>query len=366
MLRGALRTVRYARGWKAGAEVLVQETEIERDGERVPATLVLPQRRRGRLPGWIALGGVSRLGRFHPQLLRFAKALAASGAAVLLPEIPEWRRLRLSPRMTAPTVRGCIDELRNRSEVRPGKVGLIGFSFGAPQAAIAAAREELAEHVAGIVLFGGYCDLERTLRCQLTGDHEWDGIDYELSPDPYGRWVVAGNYLTDVPGLEDAGDVAAALRQLAVAASGRRIAAWKPDHDSLIEKLRAALPTGRRALFDLFATPTTAERPEREECLEMATRLARACERVEPLLGPARDLARVHLPTRLVHGRGDRLIPFTESLRLMEGLPESAKASVTVTGLFDHTADLAPASLSDRIREGMTLFGVVRGVVNTV
>ena len=89
MLRGVLRTARYVRSWLSNADVLGVETEIERDGKVIPATLVLPIRSRGPLPGWIALGGVSRLGRFHPQLMRFANALASSGAAVLVPEIPE-------------------------------------------------------------------------------------------------------------------------------------------------------------------------------------------------------------------------------------------------------------------------------------
>ena len=34
---------------------------------------------------------------------------------------------------------------------------------------------------------------------------------YRMDPDPYGRWIVGGNYLTRIPGLEDAGDVASAL-----------------------------------------------------------------------------------------------------------------------------------------------------------
>lgn len=367
MLRGVLRTVRYARSWKVGADVQVQETTIEIEGKPVPATLVLPARRRDPLPGWIAVGGVSRMGRFHPQLVRFASALASSGAAVLVPEIPDWRSLKLRPRVTSPTIRACVKTLADRPEVRRGKLGLIGFSFGAPQVAVATASDDfLADHVAGVVLFGGYCCLERTLICQLTGDHEWEGVNYELIPDPYGRWVVASNYLTDVPGCEDAGDVASALHKLAAAASEQRVPAWALQHDETIEGLRLALPMRRRALFDLFATPTTRGRPGRSECRDMATRLAEACRRVEPLLEPSADLARIRVPTRLIHGRADRLIPFTEGLRLMGGLPETIRKAVTVTGLFSHSADKAPAARSDRVREGMMMFGALRGVINTV
>jgi hypothetical protein len=205
------------------------------------------------------------MGRRHPQLVRFARALASSGNAVLVPEIPEWQRLELAPRGVAPTVRGCIDALRARPEVAGEKFGLIGFSFGAPQVAIAAAREDLAEHLAGIVLFGGYCCLERTMTCQLTGDHDWDGIEYQLRPDPFGGWVVASNHLTDVPGFEDACDVAGALHQLAVASSGQRISAWDPRHDTMIGQLREALPSKRQQVPVVGVHPSLAHRVEADE-----------------------------------------------------------------------------------------------------
>lgn len=366
MLRRTLRTVRYARSWKGSGHAISRNVEIVREGVAIPATLVLPRDGRGPFPAWIAMGGVSRMGRLHPQLVRFAEALAASGAAVLVPEVPEWKRLRVSPRVTAPTIRGCVDALGQLPEVRPGKYGLIGFSFGAPQVAISAARDDLAEHVAGVVLFGGYCSLQRTLTFQMTGSHEWEGVKYEGSPDPYGRWIVASNYLTSVPGYEDAGDVASALHTLADAASSHRVKAWEPYHDEMIEDLRAALPERHRRLFDHFARATDSRHGQGELGEDLAQRLAEACRRVDPLLEPVRDLESVHLPTRLIHGRGDRLIPFTEGLRLMAGLPSESNRGATVTALFDHSADRAPAAFGARVRERALLFRALHGLVNTV
>ena len=366
MWQGALRTARYARSWKRTAQVSEEHTEIERCGTRVPATLVRPPRGAGPLPSWIALGGISCMGRHHPQLVRFSRALAASGSAVLVPEIPEWRRLELAPGAVAPTLRGCIDHLRCRPELARAPFGLIGFSFGAPQVAIAAGRGELRDDVAGIVLFGGYCSLERTMTCQLTGEHEWEGLDYRLSPDPFGGWVVASNYLTHVAGCEDAGDVASALSQLAYAASGQRISAWDARHDELIRELRRTLPPRRRRLFDLFATPSNETLAEPEEGRRVAIALAEACRREDPLLDPTTALRRVRLPTRLIHGRGDRLIPFTETLRLQRSLPEDACKGLTVTALFNHTADSAPTRAVDRMHERLKMFEAMRGMINMV
>jgi pimeloyl-ACP methyl ester carboxylesterase len=365
-MRGALRTARYVRSWSVGADVVSAQVEIDLGDATAPATLIRPRTSRGPLTGWIALGGISRMGRHHPQLARFAEAMASSGAIVLVPEILEWRRLEMTARAVAPTLRACVDFLARRPDVDSDRFGLIGFSFGAPQVAIAAARENLAGRLSGIALFGGYCDLERTMTCMLTGAHEWDGVSYELRPDPFGGWVAGSNYLTRVPGFEDAGDVAAALHRLADAASGQRISAWDPRHDALIGGLREGLPSKRRALFDVFAHASHAAMPELEERRRMARLLAAACRAAEPLLDPAADLARVPIPTRLIHGRGDRLIPFTEGLRLHEGLPEGSRRGLTVSRMFHHSADSAPAGLLDRALERLKMLGAIRGVINSV
>ena len=359
--------MRYARSWKEPPQVERREVAILRDGVAVEATLTLPRASRsGRLPGWIAVGGMSRMGRFHPQLVRFADALASSGAAVLVPEIPEWRRLQVSPEASLPTVRAAVEFLNARPDVEPRRFGVIGFSFGAPGVALAASHEEVAQHMAGIVLFGGYCSLARTVRCMLTGEHDWEGVDYDLNPDPYGRWVVGSNHLTRIPGHEDAGDVADALRRLAYEASGRRVSAWEPCHDRMIRDLRCSLPQRRQALFDHFATPSTSDRPNSEAACDLAGRLAEACRRAEPLLDPAHGLAGLRVPTQVIHGQGDRLVPFTEGLRLMESLPAASQRGVTVTPLFNHSKDHAPESAIDWVVENARLFGALRRLINTV
>ena len=230
-----MRTVRYAQSWKRGPSGIEStQVMISRDGVEIPATFVTPVDAPPRLTTWIAIGGVSRKGRFHPQLVRFTEALASTGVGVLVPGLPEWRELSVCPRVTLPTVRASVEYLNSRHDVVPHHFGVIGFSFGGVSAVLAASQEELADNVQGAVLFGGYCCLERTLSFMLTGRHEWNEQDHLLEPDPYGRWVVASNYLTRVPGYEDASDVAHAVCKLASEASGLRISAWEPYHDPMI------------------------------------------------------------------------------------------------------------------------------------
>ncbi len=98
----------------------------------------------------------------------------------------------------------------------------------------------------------------------------------------------------------------------------------------------------------------------------MAIDLAGACRRSELLLDPAPELRRMRVPMHLFHGCGDRLVPYTESLRLNQGLPDGLAANVTVTGLFAHSARNRPPSITARIREGLIFFRALRRMLDSV
>jgi hypothetical protein len=56
---------------------------------------------------------------------------------------------------------------------------------------------------------------------------------------------------------------------------------------------------------------------------------------------------------RLIHGRADRLIPFSESLRLREAFPPEADVQAYLTGLFAHSQRhrrRGPAEISEQLR----------------
>jgi pimeloyl-ACP methyl ester carboxylesterase len=330
------RVLRYVQTWLTGRSRARQRPlVVEREDRAVPALLVAPERGPCPLPAWIALHGVTRPGIHHPQLLRFAHALASTGTAVLVPEVPEWKDLRLAPEATLPTVIGALRTLLALPEVRP-PFGLVGFSFGAPQVLIAASHESVAPHVRGVACFGGYCDLRRLVHFYFTGDHEWQGRPLHGRPDPYGRWMMGANYLTIAPGYGDAQDVAQALWNLAAAAGELRAPADDPRLDGLRRRLRAGLSASRRELFDLFDQP--ADRPvDMAAVAALEAALTAGSQAVSPLMEPAPFLARLARRVELLHGRGDRLMPYSESLRLKEQLPAETRASVTVTRLFAHT-----------------------------
>lgn len=344
----------------------VVETSYLRGGEAMPADLYVPLRAKRKLPGYVVLHGLTRTGRAHVGLRTFARAVAASGHAVLVPEIPEWRELRVAPAITIETIQAAVRELHDRPEVDPDRIGLVGFSFGATQALIAASDPSTAGLLRAVVAWGGYEDLDRLFMFGLTGEHSLDGVDYHIEPDPYGRWIMLGNYLTSVPGHEAYGGVARAVHALAIEAGELGAPAWDAALDPLKQRLRASLDSVQRELFDRVAPPSSRPAEGTPENRALAHALARAALQTDPLLDPAPYLPRLRVPALLAHGRDDRLVPFSETVRLSRVLKDRL-VRCEITALFAHSGGarhgLGAIGLA---REGYRFLRLIRALLHTL
>lgn len=365
MLDEMLRPLRFGWGFLGGpTRVREEETTLTREDRDVPASLYLPEEGRD-IPGWVVLHGITRPGRAHPSLQRFARALAGSGTAVLIPEIPEWTELRLAAETTLSTIKAAVLALDARAETREGNTGLIGFSFGAPQALIASTDPSLQGHLAAVVGFGSYCDIRRTVHFVFTGEHDWEGERYAAHPDPYGRWVLGANLLPRTEGYGGSEAVAEALAELARYSGDQRIEAWKPFYDRRIAEVRDELDTADRRLFDLFAPPA-GRLPDPARAEAMASAVADAAATIPHPMDPLPYLDSLPTPVRLLHGRGDRLIPFTETLRLRSRFGAEADVRADITELFAHSRSDPLSSLLRIPAETLTLYQSLRGILGAV
>lgn len=369
MTSGYGPALRFARSFLTGwAPVVKREIHIERDGRRLPASLLLPgavarRARAGRrrpIPVWVVLHGITRSGRDHPYLARFARAVASTGQAALVPEIPEWREIRLSTEATTSTIAASLRALEDRPEVASRRVGLVGFSFGAPQVIIAAADPALAGRIACAVAFGGYCSVEESSRFQFTGAHELDGREESLTPDPYARWVVGANYLTRIPDHHDAGGAAEALRSLAAHTGDNSLLATDPDLEPVRRRLANALDPVERSLFEAIAPPTgTLPDPVHGELVAEGLGAVMAAI---PELNPVSYLPRVHVPVRLLHGTADQLFPYTQTVKLGRAFPPDADVTTTVTGLFAHASGRERTSLAHTASEALRFLNALASI----
>ena len=167
MTTGITRTTRFAREWTwPGAALEEDELALPGHPENRLATRIRP-RKLQRGPAWILLHGITRTGRSHVGLLRFARSLAAGGATVLIPEIPDWIAMDIAPERARGAVLDGIAAAESDPRVE-GKPGLVGFSFGAPQALRTAGDPSLSPRLGVVAAFGGYVDLESTVEFLIT------------------------------------------------------------------------------------------------------------------------------------------------------------------------------------------------------
>jgi hypothetical protein len=298
-----------AESWLAPvlSRVSVEPVSVQAGDRRLAADLYRPVAPRGAL---VLVHGLSPAGRRHPELVRLARLLARHRRLVLVPQFEGMVAFRLSGR-EVDEVAAALGALTARGGA---EVGVVGFSFGAGPALLAAAATPALALTAS---FGGYAELVDVIAFLTTGVHTFEDRRYASPPEPYNRWKLLAllvgftgdtrdrRRLDDIAGRKLA-DPAADTRALEaeLGAEGRAVLALVLNRrEESVASLLAALPPGARA----------------------------AMRRLSPLAVASR------LPGRLViaHGIGDASIPFTESLRLAAASEGRARAVLLET--FEHT-----------------------------
>lgn len=326
-----------ADGWLRlyGSAPAVETLSIDVGGRRLAADLYRPASARGAL---LLVHGLSPAGARHPELVRLARLLARHGRLVLVPHFEGLAAFRLSGR-EVDEVRAALRALAARSS----SVGIIGFSFGAGPALLAAADVPDLTLTAS---FGGYADLRDVLVFLTTGVHEFGGRRYRQPPEEYNRWKLLALLVGFVNGERD--------HRLLDSIARQKLA--NPGTDT--SALAAGLDQEGRAILDLAVNRDEDAVPGLLARLPPGARTA--MERLSPLVSVPR------LPGRLLiaHGAGDISIPFTESLRLAEA--SRGRATAVILESFEHTG---PArfweSLPGRARDGARLLWLADALLTT-
>ena len=222
----------------------------------------------------VLVHGFAPEGKDDPRVQDAATLLARAGFDVAVPTIPGLTHGRLGPEDVEPVVFALA--------ARSGRIVLTGVSVGAGPALLAAADARVRERVSAVLSLGGYASAAEVLRFWLTGTYSYDGVRGRVDHD-------------------------SALVRAFVRANA----------DRLDPASRAILETAdREAAGRLLDAPP----PDLKKYLDTLSPL-----RVAPAI-----VARLIL----VHGRADRAVPYTESLRLAAARP--ARTTVVLVGLVGH------------------------------
>lgn len=265
----------------------------------------------------VLVPGAAVLGRDEPRLQAFARTFARAGFVVLVPELPEVRQLRLS-RADADRVAAALRQLRKWQPAAP--LGVAAISYAVAPAVIAALQDDVASSVAFIVGVGGYRDTESVIRFVTTGVFRPAGSAREMhvEPNAYGRWAFL---LANAGRLDDPDDA----RRL------EDIARWRFDDPAGdITRLAAGLGPEGRSVLALVENRD----PEAVGRLieELPARIRREIDGLDLALY---DLSKLRGDLILVHGRGDPMVPYSESQALAAATP-NARVSLFLVDDIGH------------------------------
>jgi len=265
----------------------------------------------------VLVPGAAVLGRDEPRLKALARTFARAGFAVLVPELPEVRRLALS-RADADRVASALRYLHKSLPAEP--LGVAAVSYAVAPAVIAALQDDLVGKVASVVGVGGYRDAEAAIRFVTTGAFRpmGEAREFRATPNNYGRWAFV---LANAGRLDDQND-AALLRAIAQA----RFRDQAADVAPLAAKLG---PQGRAVL-------ALVENRDPDAVTRLVGELPEKIRReIDGLNLALYELSKLKADLILVHGRGDPLVPYSES-QALAAAASNARVSLFLVDELGH------------------------------
>jgi dienelactone hydrolase len=273
-----------------------------------------------RPPGVVLVHGVHRLGIQEPRLIRFARAMAASGVTVLTPQVDEIADYRVDP-ASIHTLGSAAVMLSARTHA---PVGLMGMSFAGGLSLLAAADPKYAEDIAFVVAIGAHHDLARVSRFFATNLVERpDGPPAHLTAHGYGALVLIYGRAERFFPPED----------VAVARDAIRLWLWD-ERAAARARAEALSPESWAKMDVLFDGP-----------MELVARevLAVVDEDAEAMttVSPHGHLSRLQAPVFLLHGAGDTVIPSAETEWIASEVPPRLLRNALVSPAITHV-ELGP------------------------
>lgn len=282
-----------------------------------------------RRSGLVLVPRLTPHGKDDSHIVAAAGLLAAHGFTVLVPDLRGIRRLRIQPRH-ARDVADTARHLASRMGAR--KVGVLAVSYAVGPAVLAALEPGARAKIGYVAGIGGYFDLRSVITFFTTGRYRLDATSpwQRLEPNRIGRWIFArGNASAGL-----------ALRDQALLA---RIAERRVENPAapVADLVKSLGDEGRRVLA-LLVNLDPARVPALIAALPKVQRQA-----LDDLSLSARNLRPISAHLLLLHGKGDAIIPWTESRKLATALP-SGKVTLYLPGNLDHV-EIGPGSAGDML-----------------
>ena len=303
-------------------------TEVPTPSGPIRARLYIPKGA-ANAPGMVIVHGVHHLGIEEPRLVRFARAMSASGIRVLTPELASLADYRIDSQSIALIGYSA----RTLSESLGQKVGVLGISFGGGLALLAAADPQYEPYIRFVVSVGAHDDLERVSEFLVANQiPRPDGTTLHMAAHEYGPLILIYSRVED---FFPPGDVATAREAL-------RLLLWEKVAESRKEA-ELLSPPSRQKMDLLYRHDVDALAGEMKQVI--------AQHRAEMApVSPHDHLKSLHVPVLLLHGAADNVIPPTELLWLEQDLPHGLLKNALISPAISHVSMQGEPSFFDNLR----------------
>jgi acetyl esterase/lipase len=294
--------------------------------------------------------GVNETGKDDERIVWLADLMARSGFTVLTPDFLGFKTLTIRTSDVEELV-ASVQYLAGQSgKVGSGRIGLIGFSYGAGPTLIAAADPRVRDRVQFVVSFGGYYDLLNVITFVTTGHFEFRDVRGWTIPNEYTRWIFLRYNLELIPIQRDR-DI---LKEIAEAKA----------KDPAVEAgpLATTLGPEGRAAYQLLVN----RQPER--VADLVAALGPGVRQQIRFLSPSRVIQDLRARLIVVHSDPDDFMPKTESLRLAAALESRGNVHLALLRVFNHVRPDFPALTLDSffrvyLSEGRKVFWLIFDLV---
>lgn len=316
------------------------------DAGRPMRTRVYRPTRRAPEGSLLLVQGLHYLGADDPRMDRFARIVAASGIIVSAPFLPDFANFQVAPGLLDDT-RRAFDHLEALPDRPPPRPGVFSISFGSNPALRLAADPDYADRVGGLCTFGGYANFQETIRfCMLGGEG--------LVHDPLNRPVLYLNGLDFIEGMpRDREGLVAGWQDFIRETWGRPEMKERARYEVVAHRLADTLPGEQRELF-------------LQGCQAAPGGGARGIAAIEragshwDYLDPRPHLGSLVCPVRVIHGRDDDVIPYTQAQKIFDALPRGTDAELWLTGLYAHTGS---SGFREHLQDLPLLYGELRSML---
>jgi pimeloyl-ACP methyl ester carboxylesterase len=243
----------------------------------------------------IVVPGLHPKGIYDHRFIAFAETCAEAGFPVVAPDLPEFRNFKITNE-SLKILHSVIDEVRDSQKT----LGMLGISYGAGPLFLLAAERKLDY----IISIGGYYSLSHAIEYALTATHPGS---LKRETHEWGRLIFALNHLDHLVPAEDLH----ILRESLV----MRLDLREKEAGVLEEGLSAA---GKNFMQGILEGLSIAQRKACDEILKQREKEAfEFC--------PQRVLSGIDRRTHvyLIHGTGDKAVPYEETLELEAGLKKA-------------------------------------------